>query len=174
MRLEQFAETEHALIEIANSFGIERVHRQMCNARNALFGRRQSEIALAQSHRMGLGVVDAHFAVLQVGGFLHHDAARVSFKITFHDRVDVVDRDADVMQAVLHAEFVQVLAHFEDRDVVAAIRQRDVAGGRAAQLVHAEVRLIEPRQRRRIIRHEGEITDARHVVSLPECFQGRF
>ena len=160
--LEQLAETEDLLIEIEDRFGVERIEREMRDARNVFLRAGQSEFLLRQRDRVALRIENAHLAVLQVAALGDHRAARIAFAVARDDLVDVVDGDAEMMQPVLHARLVQVGPVLEQRDVEAAVGQRHVARGAAADLVETEIPHVEAGERGRLRAQQSEISDARH------------
>ena len=70
--------------------------------------RRQSEMLLRQRDRIAFRIVDAHFAVLQVAAFGDHRAARIALAVARDDLLDIVDRNAEMVQPDFHARLVQI------------------------------------------------------------------
>src|SRR5215831_99070 len=87
----------------------------------------QPEIRLRERDRIALRIVDAHLAVLEVAALGDHRAVRIARAVAREDRLDVTDRDAEMVQAVLHAQLAQAWPLSEEREVESAVRERRVA-----------------------------------------------
>src|SRR5262245_4880534 len=168
MRFEQLAEAEHVAVEVEDRLGVERVERQMRDARHARFGGTgaEAEALLRERDRVALRIVDAHGAVLQVAVLGHDRAAWIARAIAGDDRVDVVDRNSEMMQALLHARLAQRGALAEQGEIEAAVGERHVAVSAAAELRKAEMAAIEAGEGGRIGAEQREITEARHESLL--------
>src|SRR5690242_3534260 len=101
MRLEQLAEAEHVAIEVQYRLRIERIECQMRDARNARRRLAEAEVVARQRHRIALRIVDAHLTVLQVATLRNDSAARIARAIARHHRLEVIDRDSEMMQPKL-------------------------------------------------------------------------
>src|SRR5262249_37668052 len=75
--------------------------------------------------------------------------------------MDVVDGDAEMVDADLVVGLAQTSAPFQERQVVEAIRHRNVNIGRTANLLEPEAGGVEAGHLVRLVEEEGEIADTR-------------
>src|SRR5439155_7750806 len=98
---------EYALVKVADCFGVERIERDVGDARHPRSAVADAEIRLRQAHGIALRIVDARLAVLQVAAFRDHGPARIERAIALNDVVDALDGDAEMMQAERHVRLAQ-------------------------------------------------------------------
>ena len=74
--------------------------------------------------------------MLQIAALGDHRAARIALAVARDDLVDIVDGNAEMVQARFHVRLVQIWPVLEQRDIEATVGQRHIAGRAAAELRH--------------------------------------
>ena len=82
--------------------------------------------------------MEANLAMLQIVGFLNDHAARIEFhKSSFHF-FEIVDLQADMVQARLHLHFAEGRALLEKSKIIETVGDGNISLRRAAELLGAE------------------------------------